>query len=79
MPKNTIETVGVVTKVIKETLDTHTVRVTMSNLKDNEKPFKFEPGQFVMVKPVINGKKKFHVHIRYHQPQQELKVKITLI
>ena len=29
----------------------------MSNLKDNEKPFKFEPGQFVMVKPVINGKK----------------------
>lgn len=57
MSKKTVETVGIVTKVIKETPDTHTVRVTMSNLKEDEKPFTFKPGQFVMVKPVIIGKK----------------------
>lgn len=57
LSKKTIETVGIVTKVIKETPDTHTVRVTMSNLKEDDKPFTFKPGQFVMVKPVINGKK----------------------
>lgn len=57
MVKNTIETVGITTKVINETPDTNTVRVTMSNLKDDSKPFTFKPGQFVMVKPEINGKR----------------------
>ncbi len=54
--KATTETIGIVTKVTKETSDTHTLRISMPNLKDEEKPFTFKPGQFVMVRPVINGK-----------------------
>lgn len=54
--KATIESIGVVTKVTKETPDTHTLRISMPNLKDDQKPFTFKPGQFVMVRPQINGK-----------------------
>ena len=54
--KSTIETVGIVTKVTKETPDTHTLRISMPNLNDEDKPFTFKAGQFVMVRPVINGK-----------------------
>ena len=54
--RSTIETTGIVTKVTKETPDTHTLRISMPNLKEEEKPFTFKAGQFVMVRPVINGK-----------------------
>ena len=54
--KATIESVGVVTKVTKETPDTHTLRITLSNLAEEDRPFTFKPGQFVMVRPQINGK-----------------------
>ena len=54
--KATIESVGIVTKKTTETPDTHTLRISMPNLKEEDKPFKFLPGQFVMVRPQINGK-----------------------
>lgn len=54
--KKFIETVGVVSEMIRETPDTHTIRIRMPNLEDEDKPFKFLPGQFVMVRPVVNGK-----------------------
>lgn len=54
--KATIETIGIVTKKTKETPDTHTLRISMPNLKEDQKPFIFKPGQFVMVRPIINGR-----------------------
>ena len=54
--KSTLESVGIVTKVTKETPDTHTLRISMPNLAEGEKPFVYKAGQFVMVRPVINGK-----------------------
>ncbi len=41
---------GTVIKKIKETWDTHTLHFKLDG------PFDFKPGQFVMVKPTINGK-----------------------
>lgn len=54
--KKIIETVGIVSEMWRETPDTQTLRIRMPNLDPNDKPFKFKPGQFVMVRPVINGK-----------------------
>ena len=54
--KATIESVGIVTKKTTETPDTHTLRISMPNLKEEDKPFTFLPGQFVMVRQKINGK-----------------------
>ena len=51
------QTVGIVSEIIRETPDTKTLRIIMPNLNAEEKPFRFAPGQFVMVLPEINGKK----------------------
>ena len=49
-----IDTTAVVDKVIVETHDTKTLRLKVPKLNE---PFHFRPGQFVMVRPQINGKK----------------------
>ena len=54
--KKTSEIIGIITKVIKETPDTHTVRISLENFKDQGEVFSFKPGQFVMVRPKIDGK-----------------------
>ena len=54
--KKIIETVGIVSEMQRETPDTQTLRIRMPNLDPNDKPFQFKPGQFVMVRPEINGK-----------------------
>ncbi|MHA2364629.1 MAG: ferredoxin--NADP reductase [Candidatus Hodarchaeales archaeon] len=54
--KKYVETVGIVSKMIRETPDTQTLRIKMPNLKPEDTPFKFKPGQFVMVRPEINGR-----------------------
>jgi ferredoxin-NADP reductase len=51
-----IETVGIVSEVIRETEDTQTLRIKVPDLKEENKPFRFKPGQFVMVRPEINDK-----------------------
>ncbi len=54
--KKIIETVGIVSEMQRETPDTQTLRIKMPNLDPKDRPFQFKPGQFVMVRPVINGK-----------------------
>ena len=54
--KKIIETVGIVSEMQRETPDTQTLRIKMPNLDPSNKPFQFKPGQFVMVRPEINGK-----------------------
>lgn len=54
--KKIIETVGIVSEIKRETPDTVTLRIIMPNLDPNDRPFQFKPGQFVMVRPIINGK-----------------------
>ena len=54
--KKIIETVGIVSEVKRETPDTQTLRIKMPNLKPEVGYFQFRPGQFVMVRPEINGK-----------------------
>ena len=55
--KNIFEIEGIVSKIIQETADTHTIRITIPERNDDQGEFTFKPGQFVMVKPEINGKK----------------------
>ena len=54
--KKIIETVGIVSEMWRETSDTQTLRIRMPNLDPKDRPFQFKPGQFVMVRPEINGK-----------------------
>ena len=54
--KYLIDTTAVVDEVIVETHDTKTLRLKTPNLPPDE-PFHYQPGQFVMVRPEINGKK----------------------
>jgi ferredoxin-NADP reductase len=51
-----IETTGIVSEMIRETEDTKTLRINVPHLKEENKPFRFKPGQFVMVRPEINNK-----------------------
>ncbi|MHA1984751.1 MAG: FAD-binding oxidoreductase [Candidatus Hodarchaeales archaeon] len=51
-----IDTTGIVSEMIQETGDTKTLRIKVPHLKEENKPFRFKPGQFVMVRPEINGK-----------------------
>ena len=52
--KYLIDTTAVVDEVIVETHDTKTLRLKTPNLPPDE-PFHYQPGQFVMVRPEING------------------------
>ena len=54
--KKIVETVGIVSEMWRETPDTQTLRIKMPNLDPKDRPFQFKPGQFVMVRPIINGK-----------------------
>ena len=54
--KKIIETVGIVSEMKRETPDTQTLRIKMPNLDPKDRPFQFKAGQFVMVRPEINGK-----------------------
>lgn len=54
--KKIIESIGVVQYMQRETPDTQTLRIVMPNLAPEDRPFTFKPGQFVMVRPEIDGK-----------------------
>lgn len=54
--KKIIESVGIVDTMQRETPDTQTLRIKMPNLAPEDKPFIFKAGQFVMVRPEIDGK-----------------------
>ena len=54
--KKIIETVGIVSAMQRETSDTQTLRIKMPNLDEKDRPFQFKAGQFVMVRPEIDGK-----------------------
>lgn len=54
--KKIIESVGIVSEMQRETIDTQTLRITMPNLDPKDAPFQFHAGQFVMVRPEIDGK-----------------------
>jgi len=48
-----VDTVGIVKKMIRETHNTQTLRIVTPSLPEEKAPFRFKPGQFVMVRPVI--------------------------
>ncbi|MFW9780240.1 MAG: FAD-binding oxidoreductase [Candidatus Heimdallarchaeota archaeon] len=52
-PRYMVDTVGIVTKMIRETRDTQTLRIATPSLPEDQAPFRFNPGQFVMVRPYI--------------------------
>ena len=54
--KKIIESTGVVRYMQRETSNTQTLRIVMPNLPPEDSPFTFKPGQFVMVRPEIDGK-----------------------
>lgn len=54
--KYMIETMGIVSEMIRETDDTQTLRIKYPYIKNEDKPFRFKPGQFVIVRPKIGGK-----------------------
>ena len=54
--RNIIETTGVVSDMIRQTSNTKTLRITTPFLDENQSPFQFKPGQFVMVRPEIKNK-----------------------
>lgn len=53
-----VDTVAIITHKIKETPDTHTLRLKTPNLNFDQIPFQFKPGQFVMVRPFIEEQNK---------------------
>jgi ferredoxin-NADP reductase len=48
-----VDTVGIVTKMMRETHDTQTLRIETPSIPEEKAPFRFIPGQFVMVRPYI--------------------------
>ena len=53
LSKYLVDTIGIVTDMVRETPDTQTLRIKTPYLKDDEIPFHFKPGQFVMVRPYV--------------------------
>ncbi|MFX1256014.1 MAG: FAD-binding oxidoreductase [Promethearchaeota archaeon] len=48
-----IETIGVVSEMIRQTPSVQTLRLKTPYLSPEERPFRFKPGQFILVRPFI--------------------------
>ncbi|MFX0093878.1 MAG: FAD-binding oxidoreductase [Candidatus Hodarchaeota archaeon] len=58
LAKYKVETNGIVTELIRQTPRTQTLRLKAPNLPPEKAPFRFKPGQFVMVRPFIESRNK---------------------